>query len=55
MRISIRISLVEAIGQVMKLGTGMPRFNNDEVIIPSFIEKGVKEGDADNYFCDWTC
>ena len=33
----------------MKLGTGMPAFNNDEVIIPSFIEKGVKEEDAYNY------
>ena len=35
--------------KVMKLGTGMPAFNNDEVIIPSFIEKGVKEEDAYNY------
>ena len=34
--------LDEAI-EVMKLGTGMPAFNSDEVIIPSFIEKGVKE------------
>ena len=33
----------------MKLGTGMPAFNNDEIIIPSFIEKGVKEEDAYNY------
>ena len=33
----------------MKLGTGMPAFNSDEVIIPSFIEKGVKEEDAYNY------
>ena len=40
--------LDEAI-EVMKLGTGMPAFNNDEVIIPSFIEKGVKEEDAYNY------
>ena len=32
--------------EVMKLGTGMPAFNNDEVIIPSFIEKGVKEDDV---------
>jgi len=29
--------------EVMKLGTGMPAFNNDEVIIPSFIEKGSKK------------
>jgi len=35
--------------EVMKLGTGMPAFNNDEVIIPSFIEKGVKEEDAYDY------
>jgi formate C-acetyltransferase len=35
--------------EVMKLGTGMPAFNNDEVIIPSFMEKGVKEEDAYNY------
>lgn len=35
--------------EVLKLGTGMPAFNSDEVIIPSFIEKGVKEEDAYNY------
>ncbi len=35
--------------EVMKLGFGMPAFNNDEVIIPSFIEKGVKEEDAYDY------
>lgn len=35
--------------EVMKLGTGMPAFNNDEIIIPSFIEKGVMEQDAYNY------
>lgn len=35
--------------EVMKLGTGMPAFNNDEVIIPSFIEKGVSQEDAYNY------
>ena len=40
--------LDEAI-EVMKLGTGLPAFNSDEVIIPSFIEKGVKEEDAYNY------
>ena len=33
----------------MKLGFGMPAFNNDEIIIPSFIDKGVKEEDAYNY------
>ena len=35
--------------EVLKLGTGMPAFNNDEVIIPSFMEKGVKKEDAYNY------
>ncbi len=35
--------------EVMKLGTGMPAFNNDEIIIPSFIGYGVKEEDAYNY------
>ena len=35
--------------EVMKLGTGMPAFNSDEVIIPSFIEKGVLEEDAYDY------
>ncbi len=35
--------------EVMKLGTGMPAFNSDEVIIPSFVEKGVKEEDAYDY------
>ncbi|MHC1750600.1 MAG: formate C-acetyltransferase/glycerol dehydratase family glycyl radical enzyme [Cellulosilyticaceae bacterium] len=35
--------------QVVKCGFGMPAFNDDEVIIPSFIEKGVKPEDAYNY------
>ena len=35
--------------EVLKLGTGMPAFNSDEVIIPSFIEKGVSKEDAYNY------
>jgi formate C-acetyltransferase len=35
--------------EVMKLGTGMPAFNNDEIIIPSFINLGVSEEDAYNY------
>lgn len=35
--------------EVVRLGFGMPAFNNDESIIPSFIEKGVKEEDAYNY------
>jgi len=35
--------------ELVRLGTGMPAFNNDEIIIPSFIEKGVLEEDAYNY------
>ncbi len=35
--------------ELMKLGTGMPAFNSDEVIIPSLIEKGVSKEDAYNY------
>ncbi|MBV7390603.1 glycyl radical protein [Enterococcus alishanensis] len=35
--------------EVMKLGFGMPAFNNDEVIIPSFKNIGVSEEDAYNY------
>lgn len=35
--------------EVMKLGFGMPAFNNDEVIIPSFMDLGVSEEDAYNY------
>lgn len=35
--------------EVMKLGFGMPALNNDEIIIPSFINWGVKEEDACNY------
>jgi pyruvate formate-lyase/glycerol dehydratase family glycyl radical enzyme len=35
--------------EVVKLGFGMPAFNNDEIIIPSFLALGVKEEDAYNY------
>lgn len=35
--------------EVVRLGFGMPAFNSDEVIIPSFIEKGVSKEDAYNY------
>ena len=35
--------------EVVKLGFGMPAFNNDEIIIPSFIARGVSEADAYNY------
>ena len=40
--------MLEAI-RVIKLGMGMPALNNDEVIIPSFINRGVKKEDAYNY------
>ncbi len=35
--------------EVIRLGFGMPAFNSDEIIIPSFIEKGVSHDDAYNY------
>lgn len=35
--------------EVVKLGFGMPAFNNDEVIIPSFLKLGIKPEDANNY------
>lgn len=40
--------------EVIKLGFGMPSFNNDEIIIDSFISKGVKKEDAYNY-CSIGC
>ena len=35
--------------EVLKMGFGMPAFNNDEIIIPSFLKRGIKEEDAYNY------
>jgi len=35
--------------QVIRCGFGMPAFNNDEIIIPSFLDIGVKKADAFNY------
>lgn len=35
--------------EVIRCGFGMPAFNSDEVIIPSFMEKGVSKEDAYNY------
>ncbi|MFQ9923031.1 MAG: glycyl radical protein [Beduini sp.] len=35
--------------EMIRLGTGMPAFNNDEIIIPSFIDRGISEKDAYNY------
>ncbi|MEG0585606.1 MAG: glycyl radical protein [Christensenellaceae bacterium] len=40
--------------EVIKLGFGMPSFNNDEVIIDSFISKGIAKEDAYNY-CSIGC
>ena len=35
--------------QVIRCGFGMPAFNSDEIIIPSFLDIGVKKEDAYNY------
>ncbi len=35
--------------EVIRCGFGMPAFNSDEIIIPSFLDIGVKEEDAYNY------
>ena len=35
--------------QVIRCGFGMPAFNNDEIIIPSFLNIGVQKEDAYNY------
>lgn len=42
-------SFMKACMEVVKQGFGMPAFNNDEIIIPSFMDKGVEEYDAYNY------
>ncbi|PIE04241.1 MAG: formate C-acetyltransferase/glycerol dehydratase family glycyl radical enzyme [Spirochaetales bacterium] len=34
---------------VIRLGFGMPAFNNDEVVIPAFMDLGVEEADAYDY------
>ena len=34
---------------VMRLGFGMPAFNNDDVVVPAFIDLGVEEEDAWDY------
>ena len=46
---NINKKFMEECIEVMKLGFGMPALNNDEIIIPSFINWGVKEEDAYNY------
>ena len=35
--------------EVIKLGFGMPAFNNDEIIIPTMLNLGIKPEDAYNY------
>lgn len=35
--------------QMIRLGFGMPSFNNDEIIIDQFIQKGITPEDAINY------
>ena len=35
--------------KVIEKGFGMPAFNNDEIVIPSFIKLGVEKEDAYNY------
>ena len=40
---------LQACIQVIRCGFGMPAFNNDEIIIPSFLDIGVKREDAYNY------
>ena len=35
--------------QVIRCGFGMPAFNSDEIIIPSFLNLGIKKEDAYNY------
>ena len=40
---------MQACIQVIRCGFGMPAFNSDEIIIPSFLNIGVKREDAYNY------
>ncbi len=40
---------LKACMELVKMGFGMPAFNNDEIIIPSFISLGISEHDAFNY------
>jgi formate C-acetyltransferase len=35
--------------ELVRLGFGMPAFNSDEIIIPSFLDKGLAKADAYNY------
>ena len=40
---------MQACLDVVSKGFGMPAFNNDEIVIPSFVELGVEPEDAQNY------
>jgi pyruvate formate-lyase/glycerol dehydratase family glycyl radical enzyme len=40
---------LSACANVIEKGFGMPAFNNDEIVIPSLIDLGVKKDDAYNY------
>lgn len=40
---------MQACIEVIRCGFGMPAFNNDEIIIPSFLSLGVSREDAYNY------
>ncbi len=42
-------AFMRACVEVVRCGFGMPAFNNDEVIIPSFLRHGVLREDAYNY------
>ena len=46
---NINIHFLDECVEVMRLGFGMPALNNDEIIIPSFMDWQVKEEDAYNY------
>lgn len=40
---------LQACLRVVRMGFGMPAFNNDEIVVPSFVELGVDPGDARDY------
>lgn len=46
---NINKHFLDECAEVMRLGFGMPALNNDEIIIPSFMDWQVKEEDAYNY------
>jgi pyruvate formate-lyase/glycerol dehydratase family glycyl radical enzyme len=46
---NISTEFLSACTNVIEKGFGMPAFNNDEIVIPSLIDLGVKKDDAYNY------